>query len=143
MFDLTPFSRRRDLAARNFAGEMLREFFSHDLWPELDLTMRSDIKENQQEYIVEAELPGLNKEQINVELKDNTLTISANRDDVVEEKGENYIRKERRQGSFRRSFYVDNVDSQKVKADYKDGILKITLPKLKEQVPDTYKINID
>ena len=143
MFDLTPFSRRRDLAPRNFAEEMLREFFSTDLRPEIDLTIRADIKENHEEYIVEAELPGVNKEEINVELKDKTLTISANRDDIVEEEGQNYIRKERRQGCFSRSFYVDNVDSKKIKADYNDGILKIILPKLKEQGPNTYRINID
>jgi HSP20 family protein len=143
MFDLTPFRRRRHMLPGDFGREMLRDFFDSDLWSGLGMDIRADIKENKKEYIVEAELPGMNKEQINVELKNNTLTISARQEDEVKEENENYVRRERKQGSISRSFYVENVDNEGVKADYKDGILKIILPKLKETEPDSYRINID
>lgn len=142
MFELSPFRRRRELVASELGRELLRDFFSTDL---LDFgpTVRADIKETTAEYIVEAELPGLKKDDIVIELRDNTLTISAQKNEEVNEERENYVRKERRQGKASRSFYVAEVDTEAVKADYTDGILKIVLPKLKESIPDTHRINID
>ena len=67
-----------------------------------------------------------------MELKEHTLTIAATQDEETKDEGINYVRRERRTGSVSRSFYVENVDQEGVKADYKDGILKIVLPKLKE-----------
>lgn len=143
MFDLTPFRRRRHMLPGDFGREMLREFFDHDFWTGLGMDIRADIKESKKEYIVEAELPGMNKEQINVDLKNNTLTISAKQEDELKEEGESYVRRERKLGSVSRSFYVENVDNEGIKAEYKDGVLKIILPKLQETEPDNYRINID
>jgi HSP20 family protein len=78
-----------------------------------------------------------------VELRDNTLTISAEKVNEVNEEKDNYIRRERRQGRISRSFYVQNVDNNGVKADYTDGVLKIVLPKLKPTEPNNYRIRID
>jgi len=143
MFDLMPFRRRRgDLVGGDFAPSLMRDFFDGDFWG-FAPTFRADIRETSQEFIVEAELPGMKKDEIVVELRDNTLTISAEKREEINEEKENYVRRERRFGSARRSFYVENVDDKKVKADYKDGVLKIVLPKLEETSPHNYRINID
>ena len=105
-------------------------------------TQKADIKEKPTEYIVEAELPGVNKEQIVVEFRDNTLTISAQQNEEINEEKPDYVRRERRQGSISRSFYVENVDGEKIAAEYKDGLLTVTLPKLKEDHPENYRIDI-
>ncbi len=141
MFELSPFRRRRELVVGELGREFMRDFFGNDLM-DFGPSMRADIKETTTEYIVEAELPGLKKDDIVLELRDNTLTISAQKNEEVNEERENYVRRERRQGKMSRSFYVAEVDTEAVKAEYTDGILRITLPKLKESAPDTYRINI-
>ncbi len=141
MFELTPFRKRREMMNNLLGGDMLREF--NDFWYGMAPGMKADIKENEKEYIVEAELPGVKKENINIELKEHTLTITATQDEEKKDEGVNYVRRERRTGSTSRSFYVENVDQEGVKADYKDGILCITLPKLTETPPDRYQVKID
>lgn len=140
MFDLTPSRRRRDLSPAEFSRDFIRDFFYPESW--FDLGLKADIKEKPTEYIVEAELPGVNKEQIVVEFRDNTLTISAQQNEEINEEKPNYVRRERRQGTIKRRFYVENVNSEKIDAEYKDGLLTITLPKLKEDTPDNYRIDI-
>lgn len=140
MFDLTPFRRRRDLSPVDFGRDFIRDFLYPESW--FDFGFKADIKEKPTEYIVEAELPGVNKEQIVVEFRDNTLTISAQQNEEINEEKPNYVRRERRQGSINRRFYVENVNSEKIAAEYKDGLLTITLPKLKEDNPDNYRIDI-
>ncbi len=142
MFDLVPFRRRRGDLVGDFGPALMREFFDNDFFG-FAPSFKADIRETPQEFIVEAELPGMKKDEIVVELKDNTLTISAEKKEEYNEEKENYVRRERRFGSTRRSFYVENVDDKKVKADYQDGILKIVLPKLEETPPHNYRINID
>lgn len=140
MFELSPFRRRRDLSPADLGRDFIRDFFDPESW--FDLNIKADIKENAKEYIVEAELPGVKKDQIVVELKENHLTISAQQNEEINEEKPNYVRRERRQGNIKRSFYVENVDSEKVNAEYKDGLLTIVLPKLKEENPDNYRIKI-
>ncbi len=143
MFDLTPFRRHRN-AMENFWGrDLMRDFFDTDFMSALGADIRADIKENDREYVVEAEMPGVRKDELVVELRDNTLTISAEKVNEVNEEKDNYIRRERRQGRISRSFYVQNVDNNGVKADYTDGVLKIVLPKLKPTEPNNYRIRID
>ncbi|HHV16679.1 MAG TPA: Hsp20/alpha crystallin family protein [Gelria sp.] len=140
MFDLTPFRRRRDLSPAEFGRDFFRDFLYPEAW--FDLGFKADIKETPTEYIVEAELPGVNKEQLVVEYRDNTLTISAEQNEEINEEQPNYVRRERRQGSINRRFYVENVNSKKIAAEYKDGLLTIIMPKLKEDKPENYRINI-
>ncbi|KXS49361.1 MAG: HSP20 family protein [Halanaerobium sp. T82-1] len=97
-------------------------------------SFRVDIKESDDEYTIEAEMPGMKREDIKLELNDDYLTISAEHQEEKEEKKENYIRRERRQGKYTRSFYLENVDQDEIKAEYDEGILKVHLPKL-EQTP--------
>jgi HSP20 family protein len=142
MFDLTPFRRRKELAETLFNHDFLKEFFTGDLFNELGMSIRADIKEKDHEYIVEAELPGVSKEEIVVEFKEDVLTISAEKQKEVDEEKENYVRRERRRGKLSRSFYVPNINKEGISADYKDGVLKIFLPKVKDNSSDAYRIEI-
>ena len=127
-------------------AEMLLRIFSTILFSlgVLSATsgIRADIRENDKEYIVDAEIPGVNKEDINVELRDDTLTISIDRGEEIKDEGENYIRRERRYGSVSRSFYVENVVNDAVTARYKDGILTIVLPKDKKAKKNKHRIPV-
>ena len=106
---------------------------------------RTDIKELDGKYILEAELPGFNKEDLNLEVKDGVLTISAEHKEEKEEKDEqgNYLRRERRYGSFSRSFDVSGIDEKGITAAYENGILKLTLPKATPAVEPTHRIAIE
>lgn len=142
MFDLTPFRRKNNNLDNFWNRDLLADFFNNSFPFDLGMDIRADIKENDQEYVVEAELPGVKKGDVVVELRNNTLSISAQMNSENNEETSTYVRRERRQGTISRSFYVDNVDNKGVKADYKDGILKIVLPKLKNTPPDNYRIEI-
>ena len=98
--------------------------------------MRTDVIEKDNAYQLEAELPGFNKEDIRIDLKNDTLTISASHSDNKDEKDENgkYIRRERRSSSFQRSFHAEGLKPEDISAQYKNGILTVTLPK-KEAIP--------
>lgn len=99
-------------------------------------TFRTDIRETEGEYIIEAELPGFKKEQIEIEVTDNCFTIRAIRKDEKNEEGKGYIMKERMSGKFERRFLIENIDPEKATARYEDGVLKIIIPK---QVPSQSK----
>ena len=95
-----------------------------------------DIKENMDSYQVTMEVPGVNKEDISIEMKDSVLSISGKREISSEEKDETYHRIERYYGSFCRSFTIPTpVDEKKIDAAYKDGILTISIPKKEEAKP--------
>ena len=95
-----------------------------------------DIYENEDTVVVKAELPGVDKKDIKVDLKDGVLTLSGERSHEKEVKEENYYRKERTFGSFHRSFSVPaEIDPDKIKAEFKDGVLKVAIPKPEEKKP--------
>jgi len=103
-----------------------------------------DIYEEKDNIIVKAELPGIKKEDVSIEIKNNVLTISGERKHEAEKKKENYHRIERYYGKFSRSFTLpETVQVDKVKASYKDGILEITLPKAEEAKPKSIPITIE
>jgi len=139
---LIPYGRRnRGLASRSkdiFNIDSLFDNFFNDSfmspWFMGDSQMRVDVKENDKEYIVEADLPGVNKEDINIELNNDRLTIAVERNEEVNVEKENYIRRERRSGSFCRSFYIQNVVEDQISAKFENGVLSIVLPK-KDQTP--------
>ena len=99
--------------------------------------MRTDIKETDAGFELDIDLPGYKKEDVQAELKDGYLTISAKTNTTREEKDENgkYIRKERYSGSCSRSFYVgEQLEQEDIKARFEDGLLKVMVPK-KEAKP--------
>jgi HSP20 family protein len=108
------------------------------------VTFRTDIRDEGDKFVLEAELPGFRKEDIQLHLKDGILTVSAQRTASSEEKDQrgNYIRRERRFGSFARSFDVAGIDEESISAAYQDGILELTLPKAKPAAPAVRQIQI-
>lgn len=147
MFNLVPFRRNNNIAARrDLMSEFFDNFFNDDFFMNNDsLQVRNgfkvDVKEDGGNYVLEADLPGVKKDSINIAYENNYLTISTSKQDEYEEKRDNFIRKERSYGEFSRSFYVDNVDESKINAEFKDGVLKITMPKL-ENPPKNKRIEI-
>jgi HSP20 family protein len=95
-----------------------------------------DVSENDDAIVVKAELPGVDKRDISVDLNDRILTIKGERSSEKEEKDETFHRRERVHGSFERRFTLPAaVKADKIKADYKDGILRIEVPKSEEAKP--------
>lgn len=106
--------------------------------------IRIDMRETESEYIVEADMPGFDKNSIEIRYENNMLTISGQHDEITEEKRENYIHRERRRGSFSRTIPVpENVDAEKIKANYNNGVLKVILPKMTPSKPSGRKIEIE
>ncbi len=125
-----------------FIGHM-DNFFNRDFQGVFGTGIKADIRENDREYVIEAEIPGVKKEDIQVELVDDKLTISANMDEGEDIEDENYIRRERRFGSVSRSFSVQGILNEQVKAEYNNGVLKIILPKDESAINQGNYIPID
>ena len=107
--------------------------------------MKTDVRETENTYEVDIDLPGFKKDEISVDLKDGYLTISASKGldkDESDKKGK-YIRQERYAGACSRSFYVGDVKPEDVSAKYEDGILKLSMPKqAKQELPKSSTIAI-
>ena len=102
-----------------------------------------DISETDSEYLIKGELPGVKKEDVKVMLQDGVLTIQGERKQEKEEKGKKFHRVERSYGSFVRSFTLpDYVDDAKVKAEFKEGILNLHLPKSEKAKPKAIEVRV-
>ena len=128
-YSMTPFDFFED-----FSRNLFNDFKSN--------LIKTDIHETDNEYLVEAELPGIPKENIQVTYEDGVLTISGQQqiDTVDEDKKGKLIRSERSSTSLRRQYLLENVKEDEIKASYSDGILKVTLPKdsnkeIKKSIP--------
>lgn len=123
----------------DFFDEFVPSVFSN----ENIIKPKVEIKENGKELIVKAELPGLTKDDISVELKDSILTLSGERkSEKSEEKNGKVLRSEISYGSFQRSFHISTeIDSDNIEANFEDGILRISLPKIKEKTSKKIMIN--
>lgn len=88
-----------------------------------------DVLDDGDRYVIEADLPGFDKENVKVAYQDQQLTITAHRQEQNEEKKDNYIRRERYCGDFKRSFFVDNIDPDAISASFNNGVLKVVLNK--------------
>ncbi|MGI5849800.1 MAG: Hsp20/alpha crystallin family protein [Christensenellales bacterium] len=105
-------------------------------------TFNVDVQETEKEYLVEAELPGVNKEQITVELMDGNLSIAINREDNINQENKNYIHRERRYSSMRRNIYLGDATSEGIHAKLDNGVLKISVPRQK-RIDDSKRIKIE
>ncbi len=133
---------------RNHGFDLLGEMFSDPFFTEGESkVMRTDIKEKKDKYLIDIDLPGYEKENIKLEVEDGYLLVHATMNSDKEEKEEGkYVRKERYVGSCSRSFYVgDDVKSEDIKASFKNGTLKIEVPKKeeKEKIAEKKYIPID
>ncbi len=137
MFGLTTFDRDYDLfdsMAKNFFGDTASS----------KGVCRTDIRDEGDKFVMEAELPGFDKGDIKLDIDGDILTLTAEHSTQNEEKDKNgkYIRRERSYGSYRRSFDISGVDAEKMSAEYKNGILILDLPKLGEQPKTTRRLEI-
>lgn len=104
-------------------------------------TPEIDIYENDDNFVIEADIPGMNIKDIKIEVQDNTLTIKGEKKFEEKTEKDKYIRVERSYGSFYRSLSLPmNVDSDKIDANYKDGTLVLTLPKTEQAKPRQIKV---
>lgn len=105
---------------------------------------KTDIIEDDKEYTVEAELPGMDKENIELDYHDNVLSISAKQESETNEEDEerNYIRRERSSRSFSRQFLIRDVDEDNISARFNNGILEVKLPKKESDKPENKRIDI-
>lgn len=148
MAGLIPFNRKKnDLMNIGFEDfhSMLDDFFA-DAWPtrrslQSD-TFKVDVQEEEKQYIVHAELPGVKKEEINLSLEDGRLRIGVEREERKEEKEKNYIHRERRYSSMERNIFLQEADSEGISAKLEDGVLKISIPKT-EHVDTSKRIEIE
>jgi HSP20 family protein len=151
MFGLVPFDRKKS-QLQNASEDrdwdidrIFENFFNDAIFPSFynrSGLMRVDVSENEKAYVLEAELPGISKDQVNIEINDDRLTISVDQDENDEVKDENYIRRERRRCSMTRSFSIDNIDTEKISAKMDNGILKLELPKREPTKKAVKKIDI-
>ena len=107
--------------------------------------MNSEVREYDDHYELHMELAGFKKEDIHVDVKDNTLSITAERHSEYEqkEKKNSFLRCERSFGSYSRSFDISGIDCANIKAGYKDGVLTLTLPKQKKEEPTGRRLEIE
>lgn len=137
MFGLVPFGSRKDLSRedgfRSLFDVFNEPFFHDDFMPAFRQTggMKVDVRDLGDAFELTADLPGLKKEDIKLGYENNYLTISAEQQEAKDDKDEqgSYIRRERHYGSMSRSFYIDGIDETKVSAEFKDGVLRVNLPK--------------
>ena len=142
MFGMLPFERSNDNTFDVF-DNFARDFFNHS-----NTTLpafRTDIRDAGDRFVLEAELPGFEKEDITLDLKDGILTITAQHsaDSAQKDDRGSYIRRERRYGSFSRSFDVTGIDEGGITAAYQNGVLELTLPKAVPVVPAAKRITIE
>ena len=94
--------------------------------------MNTDIREEGKNYVMETELPGYDKKDVSIQLKNGYLTVTAKKEEVTE-RTQNYLRRERRSGTISRSFYVGDVSEKDVHAKFEKGVLEISFPKESQQ----------
>ena len=147
MVGLVPFNKKKKEVSTNTGFEdfynVLDDYFSND-WPFKRTlthdTFKVDVEDNGNEYLIEAEVPGIDKKDINVELNDGKLMISITRDENSESKKKNFIHRERRYSSMSRSIYLEDAKPDGIKAKLENGLLKVVVPK--EEKPNN-SITID
>ncbi len=144
MFELIPFTHTHSMDPyRPFRDldELERSFFSGS---NTLGGFKTDIKDNGDAIVLEADLPGVKKEDIHIDIDGNYLSITAQRSTSREDKDSagNYLRCERSYGSFSRSFDISGIKSEEISAAYENGVLTLTMPKREKAVPTTRRLEI-
>ena len=141
MFGMIPFDRRDDNLFDLF-DNFEKKFFGNT---NASLpAFRTDIRDQGDKFLLEAELPGFQKEDISLELKEGILTIKAEHKENQDQKDDkgNYIRRERKYGSFVRSFSTEGINPDAISAEYNNGVLELKLPKQALPEPQSRKIEV-
>lgn len=139
MFDLIPFEQR----SRNmfdYFNQMSQDFFgglNEGVYP-----CRTDILDQGDKYVLKADLPGFNKEDIQIDIDGDYLTLKAEHKEEKNEDKDSFVRRERRYGALTRSFDISNIDAEKISASYDKGVLMLNLPKREQVAPTSRQIEI-
>ncbi|MBR0508948.1 MAG: Hsp20/alpha crystallin family protein [Clostridia bacterium] len=148
MFEIIPFKNAHCTSYDPFKAfeDLERSFFSpFDASRRGALApFRTDVRDADGEYVLEADLPGFAKEDINIDVEGDYLTIKAQRHSEHEDKDrkKNYVRCERSYGSYARSFDISGVDADKISAKYENGVLTLHLPKVEPAAPAARRLEI-
>jgi HSP20 family protein len=124
---------------------MLDDFFTENWLPSRNLlkdSFKIDVEENEQVFLIHAEVPGISKDEISLDINDGRLTISVNRIEDVNEEKKNYIHRERRTTSMSRSVYLADSAIEDIGAKLENGVLTVTVPKKVKQ-SNSRKIDIE
>ncbi len=140
MFGLTPFRSNFYVSAYDPFKEI--EEFERRFSLQRTPCLKTDIRETENAYILEADLPGFSREDIRAEIKNGYLTIRAEHSSESEDKKENYLRRERTYGSFSRTFDLEGIDAEAIEASFKDGVLTLNLPKLQPKKEEARRVDI-
>ena len=155
MFSMIPYRTNRNMTRRegrgyfeDFANDFFRPFFEEGFGGMLraDRAMKVDVRDEGDRFVLEADMPGVSKDHVRVEIQDGVLTIAAQYDDETENKDEagKYVYRERRSGSVSRAFNVEGIREADISAAFKDGVLSLTLPKEAEAAkPEPHRIEIE
>lgn len=154
MFELRPYNNRRNHMQYYDPFRQMEEFEKNFFGDSLDFfpdfgnkltEFRTDIKDTGDSYILEADLPGFDKKDIEVSIDNNRLTVSAERHSECEQKDKKnkYVRCERSYGSYSRSFDLSGVEADKIKAKYDNGVLTLTCPKKQEITGQSKRLEIE
>ena len=142
MYTMIPFrthhnmSRAHETMPSLFDDRFFRSFF--DMGDMLGTAgFRVDVKENANDYLLEAELPGVKQEDISLTVENDVLTIAADVNTQKKTEKENYLYSERHSGHMERSFNLDGIRQEDISAEYRDGVLTVTLPKAKPEPEKT------
>ena len=140
MFGLTPYSRNYYVATYDPFKEM--EEFERRFFGQRTPAMKTDIRETENAYILESDLPGFSREDIHAEINNGYLTIRAEHKSENEDKNDKYLRRERSYGSFSRTFDLEGIDADAITASFKDGVLSLELPKLAPKPEEERRLEI-
>ena len=132
----------RNMMSKRFS-DIMDEFFNDAVSARRDSFVPSiDVSETDDKFLISAELPGMSKDDININLENNRLSITGERSFEKEDKGKKYHRVETKYGSFERSFQLpDNVDQESINATYENGLLEISIQKSEEEVKKQIEIS--
>ena len=128
----------------NYLDGVFDDFFTPMKGDEFS-KMKCDIYLKDDVYTMEMDIPGFDKQDVKIEVDDNdylTITAEKSSENNEEDENKNYIRKERSYGKYQRSFYVGGIDKENIDANFKDGILTITMPKKEEEKTSKHTIEI-
>ena len=139
MFGLTPYTRNFYVASYDPFKEM--EEFERRFFGQRTPALKTDIREAENAYILDCDLPGFALEDIKAEIKNGYLTIRAERKTDTESR-DSYLRRERTYGTFTRTFDLEGIDAEAITASFKNGVLSVNLPKMEPKVDEGRTVEI-
>ena len=139
MFGLIPYT---NTIRRNYMTPFANDFFRSFFDTGTPTGFKVDVRDEGTGYLLEAELPGISKEDVKVTIENGVMTISAATNTENEQQTDNYVFRERRTGSMQRAFSLEGINEDGITGEYKDGVLRLTLPKIAETTPARREIAI-